>query len=100
MQPAISDFSRDVRATLGKMSFLLWILESLFYQTVEVGALTQLYLAASPEVESKGIKGQYLWPVAKVCPEKASALAWDEKEQERYWNWAKGVADKAMKRAD
>ena len=100
LQVVISDFTRNVGTILGKLSFILWIVESLIYQTVEVGALTQLYLAASPEVESKGIKGQFLWPVAKVCPEKGSALAWDEKEQERYWNWAESVADKAVKRVD
>ena len=96
----ISDFTRNLSTILGKLSFILWIVESLIYQTVEVGALTQLYLAASPEVESKSIKGQFLWPVAKICPEKASALAWDEQEQEKYWNWAESVAGQAMERLD
>lgn len=31
---------------------------------VEKGVLTQLYLATSPEIENKEIKGKYFWPVA------------------------------------
>lgn len=31
---------------------------------VEKGVLTQVYLATSPEIENKGIKGKYFWPVA------------------------------------
>ena len=100
LQVVVSDLTRSLSTILGKLSFILSIVESLMYQTVEVGALTQLYLAASPEVESKCIKGQFLWPVAKVFPEKASALAWDEGEQERYWDWAESVVDNAVKRVD
>ena len=38
---------------------------SLVYMWPEDGALTQLYLATSPEVESQDITGAYFTPVAK-----------------------------------
>lgn len=40
-----------------------WFLKKIMIP-VEKGVLTQLYLATSPEIENKGIKGKYFWPVA------------------------------------
>jgi len=41
----------------------VWIRLGLFFDT-EGGSLTQLYLATSPEVEAKGIRGKFYIPVA------------------------------------
>ena len=96
-----SDFNRDVASTYGKIvGYLLVLLEKLFFQPVQVGALTQLYLAASPEVESKSIKGEYLWPVAKIHTSAATSLARDQAEQKKYWDWSEGVVTAALKRVD
>jgi len=97
----VSDFNRDIVTTFGKIaSYGLALIAKLWFQPVEVGALTQLYLATSPEVESKGIKGQYLWPVAKIHMDGASSLAKDEAEQKRYWEWSEGVVGAALERVD
>ncbi|KAF9298937.1 hypothetical protein BGZ91_010038, partial [Linnemannia elongata] len=47
--------------TMGKVSE---VAISLVGMTPEVGALTQLYLATSPEVENKDIRGRYFIPIA------------------------------------
>ena len=48
--------------------FIIRILKPLFRTfgqiTVEKGALTQLYLATSPDVENKPIRGQFYDPLA------------------------------------
>ena len=96
-----SDFNRDVVSTYGVIAgYFLALLEKLFFQPVQVGALTQLYLAASPEVESKSIKGEYLWPVAKIHTSAATSLARDQAEQKKYWDWSEGVVTAALKRVD
>jgi len=96
-----TDFNRDIGTTFGKIAgYVVVVMEKLLFQPVQVGALTQLYLAASPEVESKGIKGQYFWPVAKMHTDAATSLAKDEAEQNRCWDWSEGVVNAALKRVD
>lgn len=98
---AKTEWVRDMRSQYGVIGrYILSLISGLFSQTVQIGALTQLYLATSPEVVSKGIKGQYYWPVVKAVTDEASELARDEKDQERYWNWAEGEVDAALKRVD
>ena len=54
-----------------------------FGLSVPDGALTQLFLATSPKVESEGIRGRYFVPVAKEIPpnklvtEELAAKLWD-----------------------
>jgi NAD(P)-dependent dehydrogenase (short-subunit alcohol dehydrogenase family) len=50
------------------------------------GALTQLYAAASPEVEEQGHRGQYFVPVARL-QKQLPAYAEDEAAEERLWEW-------------
>lgn len=96
-----TDFNRDIEAKFGMISvYLLALLQKLFFQSVQIGALTQLYLATSPEVEDKGISGQYFWPVAMLHTSAANSLALDETEQKKYWDWCEGVVDAALKRVD
>ncbi|KIM87346.1 hypothetical protein PILCRDRAFT_814840, partial [Piloderma croceum F 1598] len=82
-----TDLNRDIETKFGRIAvYILALLQKLFFQPVQIGALTQLYLAASPEVEDKGIKGQYFWPVAKLHTSAANYLALDEAEQKKYWD--------------
>ncbi|KAG0283099.1 hypothetical protein BGZ96_012533 [Linnemannia gamsii] len=57
---------------------------------VEKGVLTQLYLATSPEIENKGIKGRYFWPVALEL--QPSSYALDEEAQEELWTYSEKLA--------
>jgi len=48
---------------------------SIFATTPEVGALTQLYLATSPEIVNKDIRGRYFIPIAnEIQPGKTGAF--------------------------
>ncbi|KAG0050289.1 hypothetical protein BGZ89_003890 [Linnemannia elongata] len=53
--------------------------------TPEKGALSQLYLATSPEVEERDLRGRYFVPVAKEA--KPAALAGNEELQENLWTF-------------
>jgi hypothetical protein len=46
-----TDLNRDIEAKFGMIAvYILALLQKLFFQPVQIGALTQLYLAASPDV--------------------------------------------------
>ncbi|KAF9403375.1 hypothetical protein BGX21_004917 [Mortierella sp. AD011] len=60
-----------------------------FGYTPEVGSLTQLYLATSPEIEEKNIRGRYFIPIANEI--KADYRARDEKVQEEYWTFTENL---------
>ncbi|KAI8147751.1 hypothetical protein BJV82DRAFT_593219 [Fennellomyces sp. T-0311] len=57
---------------------------NIFFVSPEEGALTQLYLATSPEVEKKGISGQYYVPIAS--PGRSSGLSKSEEYAVNLWN--------------
>ncbi|KAG0304244.1 hypothetical protein BGZ98_005756 [Dissophora globulifera] len=50
------------------------------------GALTQLYLATSPEIEEQDIRGRYFVPIAKEID--PSPYARDEELQEKLWTFS------------
>ncbi|KAI8148407.1 hypothetical protein BJV82DRAFT_506533 [Fennellomyces sp. T-0311] len=57
--------------------------------STEDGALTQLYLATSPEVESKGIKGKYYVPFGKAgCPNPYSS---SDNNAARLWDFTENL---------
>ncbi|KAI9276394.1 hypothetical protein BY458DRAFT_472631 [Sporodiniella umbellata] len=58
---------------------------SLFFVSTENGALTQLYLATSPEVEQKEVKGQYYVPIA--TPSKAKGYTDSKELSLELWNF-------------
>ncbi|KAF9356616.1 hypothetical protein BGX26_005006 [Mortierella sp. AD094] len=60
-----------------------------FGYTSEVGSLTQLYLATSPEIEEKDIRGRYFIPIANEID--ADYRARDEKIQEEYWEFTENL---------
>ena len=66
---------------LGKyvVSFL-----NLFLYTADDGALTQIYLAAHPDIEKKNIRGKYFVPIAKL--EDETPIAKDVVSQKELWD--------------
>lgn len=75
---------------------------SLFSNTVEDAAKTQVYLAASKDVREKDIHGEYwqaIWTWTRaysgVTSEEQTALGKDEEEQKKLWD----VSEAAMKEA-
>ncbi|KAG0045190.1 hypothetical protein BGZ83_009576 [Gryganskiella cystojenkinii] len=62
---------------------------------VEQGALTQIYLATSPEIENKDIRGRYFIPVANEI--QPSAQGQDEALQEKLWAFSEDLVRKHVK---
>ncbi|KAF9089256.1 hypothetical protein BGX29_012135 [Mortierella sp. GBA35] len=71
------------------------LLASIASTSPEKGALTQLYLATSPEVEEKDIRGRYFIPVAKEI--QPSLHARDEDLQERLWTFSENLVREKVK---
>lgn len=69
----------------------------LFDQPPSVGALTQLYLATSQEVEKKDIKGQLFFPVAMKAMDKISKIALDDEMVEKLWTWTEKLVHQKLK---
>ncbi|KAF9148837.1 hypothetical protein BG015_009414 [Linnemannia schmuckeri] len=78
--------------TLGKLSD---VMTSIAGMTPEVGALTQLYLATSPEIENKDIRGRYFIPIANEIQPTAESR--DEELQEKLWTFSENLAHKKVK---
>ncbi|KAG0367499.1 hypothetical protein BGX24_003201 [Mortierella sp. AD032] len=75
--------SQDSRSTF--MTKLFEKLNKVFAMTPEVGALTQLYVATSPEIVDKNIRGRYFIPIAYEI--QTSAYGQDEQLQEKLWSF-------------
>ncbi|CAK5119076.1 unnamed protein product [Aphanomyces euteiches] len=58
---------------------------STFGYSLEQGALTQLYVSTSPDVEKNEWQGQYFTPIAKL--DKASDFSRDTEQVDRLWKW-------------
>ncbi|KAG0337614.1 hypothetical protein BG000_005202 [Podila horticola] len=61
----------------------------------EVGALTQLYCATSPEIENLDIRGKYFIPIANEL--ESDPIAFDEDLQERLWTWTVNIVKEKLK---
>lgn len=62
------------------------VIYSLIFFTVDDGALTQLYLASSPEVVKNGFKGEYFIPHGvRALP---SEWARNRRKQQELWEWS------------
>ncbi|KAF9547951.1 hypothetical protein EC957_007464 [Mortierella hygrophila] len=57
--------------------------------TAEEAALTQLYLATSPEVEERDVRGKYFIPVANEI--EPTTLARNEQLQEKLWAFSEDI---------
>lgn len=74
-QDSFGNFMTKIFETLSKVVAM----------TPEVGALTQLYVATSPEIVSKNIRGRYFIPIANEI--QTSAYGQDEQLQEKLWSF-------------
>jgi len=60
-----TELNRSSQATFGRTGgLLLEYVTKIVGTAPEVGALTQLYCATSPEIENKDIRGKYFIPIA------------------------------------
>ncbi|KAF9089259.1 hypothetical protein BGX29_012138 [Mortierella sp. GBA35] len=59
------------------------------------GALTQLYLATSPDVEEKDIRGKYYMPIAN--PIEPTAISKDEALQDKLWTFSENLVREKVK---
>ncbi|KAF9369116.1 hypothetical protein CPB97_003899 [Podila verticillata] len=91
-----TELNRQGEATFGKLGTrMLDTLTSIVATTPEVGALTQLYCATSPEIESKDIRGKYFIPIANELD--PNPIAFDEDLQERLWSWTENIIREKLK---
>ncbi len=60
------------------------------------GALTSLYCATSPEIESQNIKDRYFVPIAKERPEDLIEVAKDMSLSEKLWTFTDELVTKAL----
>ncbi|KAF9293386.1 hypothetical protein BGZ88_005454 [Linnemannia elongata] len=63
--------------------------------TAERAALTQLYLATSPEIEERDVRGKYFIPVANEI--EPAALARNERLQEELWAFSEDIVREKVK---
>jgi retinol dehydrogenase 12 len=72
------------------------ILNPIMEQPVEYGALTQLYLATSPEIEAKGVRGEYYFPCARQSIDLMNPKAKDDQLVERLWIYSEELVKEKM----
>ncbi|KAF9930590.1 hypothetical protein FBU30_000293 [Linnemannia zychae] len=84
--------SEEYGATIGSLSEKLTHLVAM---TPKTGALTQLYLGTSPEIDNSNIRGRYFIPIANEI--QPSALARDEDLQEKLWKFSEELMNEKVK---
>lgn len=81
-----TELTRHSSASFGGfVSRLVQIFTFLVAMKPATGALTQLYLATSPEIANRNIRGQYFVPTAHAI--QPSPYGRDEKLQEKLWTF-------------
>jgi NAD(P)-dependent dehydrogenase (short-subunit alcohol dehydrogenase family) len=81
---------RGLQSSYPWLSPFIPFISVLFTNSVQQGALNQLWAATSGDAKS----GKYYVPVAKESP--GSALAQDKELGERLWKWTEGEMDKFL----
>ena len=74
---------------------ILGAMTTVMAMTPEVGALTQLYVATSPEIVNKDIRGRYFVPIANEI--QPSAYAQDEALQEKLWAFSETLVKEKVR---
>ncbi|CAK4626668.1 hypothetical protein LEN26_019236 [Aphanomyces euteiches] len=67
---------------------------NLFGSSTQQGALTQLYVATSPEIIKNAWQGQYFTPVAKL--DKATPTSRDPELVDKSWKWTNDVIARVL----
>ncbi|KAG0060252.1 hypothetical protein BGZ90_004110 [Linnemannia elongata] len=89
----LSRSTKDVWGNFADKVFRL--ITKIVAMSPRVGALTQLYLATSPEIESKDIRGRYFIPIANEI--KPIHYASDVDLQEALWVFSEKLAKEKIK---
>ncbi|KAF9342947.1 hypothetical protein BGX26_006526 [Mortierella sp. AD094] len=74
---------------------ILEAITAVMAMTPEVGALTQLYVATSPEIVNEDIRGRYFVPIANEI--QPSAYAQDEALQEKLWAFSEKLVKEKVR---
>ncbi|KFH63134.1 hypothetical protein MVEG_11171 [Podila verticillata NRRL 6337] len=91
-----TELNRQGEATFGKIGTkIVDGMTKVVAMKPNVGALTQLYCATSPEIESKDIRGKYFIPIANQLD--PNPIAFDEDLQERLWSWTENIVLEKLK---
>ncbi|KAF9112774.1 hypothetical protein BGX27_002818 [Mortierella sp. AM989] len=80
--------------------FHYYFRKSFFYVTgmpSDRGALTQLYCATSPEIETDNVRGKFFIPVANLIP--TAPILDDEEKQEELWKFSEEIIEQKLKEA-
>ncbi|KAF9547953.1 hypothetical protein EC957_007466 [Mortierella hygrophila] len=80
--------TKDMMGTVGDKAGQLF--NAVMGYSAEEGALTQLYLATSPEIENRDATGQYFIPIANEI--QPSRYARDEELQQKLWTLSENLA--------
>ncbi|GAA5892879.1 hypothetical protein JCM5296_006031 [Sporobolomyces johnsonii] len=88
-----TELTRGPAETYGVVGRLMTKLAPYITMTPTEGAKTQLYLAASPEVDSKDYRAKYFTPIATET--EPSALAQDKELAEQLWKLSEDWVKKA-----
>ncbi|CAG8614025.1 631_t:CDS:2 [Paraglomus occultum] len=77
-----------------KLSWGSWVaaytaIQNLFSLSTEDGALTQLYVATSPDIEINNFRGRHFMPIAKLGA--MSAKAMDENLAKELWDYSEKI---------
>ncbi|KAG0040637.1 hypothetical protein BGZ83_002476 [Gryganskiella cystojenkinii] len=79
----------------GLLQGIVKVIDGFFDFPARTCALTPLYLATSPEIESKDIRGRYFIPIANEI--QPSAYANDEALQEKLWTFSESLAQEKVR---
>ncbi|KAF9437412.1 hypothetical protein BGZ76_000835 [Entomortierella beljakovae] len=91
-----TDLQRNNKDSLGVVAAGMYDLAGkMCASTPNVGALNQLYLATSPEVEEKNLRGLYFVPVGTEC--RPSHYAMDEELQEKLWSYSEKLVNEKIR---
>ncbi|KAF9277565.1 hypothetical protein BGZ88_001086 [Linnemannia elongata] len=91
-----TNLSRSTKDVWGNFADKVFrVVTKIVAMSPRVGALTQLYLATSPEIESKDIRGRYFIPIANEI--KPIHYARDVDLQEALWVFSEKLAKEKIK---
>jgi len=84
-----TDLQRHIEAWGTIAKYLSKFVSSTFALTPEEGALTQLYVATSPEIEQKNYRGEYFVPFAKLAT--PSSFASNPELAQKLWDFTQQI---------
>ncbi|KAI8597323.1 hypothetical protein EDD21DRAFT_385749 [Dissophora ornata] len=85
-----TELTRHTEASFGAtVDRITRVMTNMVAMKPEVGALTQLYLATSPEIENLDIRGRYFIPIANEI--RPTAYSYDKELQEKLWTFTENL---------